>query len=326
MTMFRRLTPLGNLFFLLIVLVALLVGGFFWLNGYIYQEKQGPTDYKDATFVIDGVPVTLVDGYAESDPPAGGVPDSTGSPQAGSASKTITRYFGNEVKTDLDGDGIPDLAFLLTQESGGSGTFFYVVGAIQTANNTWNGTHAVLLGDRIAPQTTEVSQNPVHKNVIVVNYADRAPGEPMTAQLSVGKSLYLKLDPKTMQFGEVVQNFEGEADPSRMTLDMKKWMWQSALYNDGRKIVPEKADAFTLTFEKSGRFSATTDCNGVGGSYTAKDGKINFGEMMSTLMYCEGSQEADFTKLLENASGYHFTSRGELILDLKFDSGSVVFR
>jgi len=45
----------------------------------------------------------------------------------------------------------------------------------------------------------------------VVNYAVRAPGEPMTARPSVGKSVWLKLDPQTMQFGEVVQNFEGES-------------------------------------------------------------------------------------------------------------------
>src|SRR3989344_6617997 len=146
--------------------VIILVGGFFVLNSYIYNEKQGPTDYKDATYVIEGEPVTLVDGGAETEA------------APGSASKTITRYFGNEVKGDLNGDMINDLAFILTQETGGSGTFYYVVGAIQNADNTYEGTHAVLLGDRLAPQTTEMSRNPNHKNVIVVNYADRAPGEP----------------------------------------------------------------------------------------------------------------------------------------------------
>lgn len=301
----------------LIVLVGILAGGFYVLNSYIYGEKQGPTDHKDATYVISGEPITLNDGYAEVE----AAPGSTGSPQAGSASKTITRYFGNEAKGDLNGDGIPDLAFLLTQETGGSGTFFYLVGAIQTENNTWNGTHAVFIGDRIAPQTTEIRNGQV-----IVNYADRAPGEPMTTQPSVGKSLYLKLDRETLQFGEVVQGFEGEADPSRMSLGMKKWVWISALYNDGRELKPKRADAFTLVFEDGGRFSATTDCNGVGGTYTAADGRISFTDMISTLMYCEGSQEGEFTQLLANTGGYHFTSKGELILDLKFDSGSVMFR
>ena len=48
--------------------------------------------------------------------------------------------------------------------------------------------------------------------------------------------------------------------------------------------------------------------------------------MMSTLMFCEGSQEEEFTHILTNTSGYLFTSRGELILELKFDSGTVTFR
>ena len=68
-----------------------------------------------------------------------------------------------------------------------------------------------LLGDRIAPQTTEVSRNPRHKNVIVVNYGDRRPDEPMTGQPSVGKSVYPILDAETVRWGIVVPNFEGES-------------------------------------------------------------------------------------------------------------------
>jgi len=73
------------------------------------------------------------------------------------------------------------------------------------------GSDGYLLGDRIAPQTTEVSRNPRHKNVIVVNYGDRRPDEPMTAQPSVSKSVYLKLDAETVRWGIVVQDFEGES-------------------------------------------------------------------------------------------------------------------
>jgi hypothetical protein len=44
-------------------------------------------------------------------------------------------------------------------------------------------------------------------------------------------------------------------------------------------------------------------------------------------MYCgEGSQENEFVQILTNTSTYHVTSREELIFDLKFDSGSVMFR
>jgi heat shock protein HslJ len=62
------------------------------------------------------------------------------------------------------------------------------------------------------------------------------------------------------------------------------------------------------------------------GTYTANNGIISFGPIASTKMYCEGSQEATFGELLRDTSGYHFTSKGELIFDLKFDSGNVIFR
>ncbi len=284
----------------ILVAAAVLVGGFFALNTYIYKEKQGPTDYKNATYVVEGEPVTLSNGVSAD----------------GS-----TRYFGNEVTGDLNADGRPDRAFLLTSDGGGSGIFYYLVGALQTEAGTYNGTRAVFVGDRIAPQTTEFQNG-----IVVVNYADRAPGEPMTAQPSVGKTLRLKYDPVGEDFGIVANNFEGEADPSRMTLSMQTWVWDSALYNDGREITPKKTGAFTLTFKTDGTFTATTDCNQMGGSYTtAANNQITFGDIYMTKMFCEGSQEIEFSQMLSNTSGYHFTSRGQLILDLKFDSGSVVF-
>ena len=169
------------------------------MNSYIYEAKQATaeTDYKNAEFLIEGQRIKLENGVAETEA------------APGSASKIITRYFGNEVKTDLDGDGREDIAFLLTQESGGSGTFFYAVAALKTERG-YVGSDGYLLGDRIAPQSSNVSQNPSHKYVVVFNYAERAPGEPMTARPSIGKSAYLKLDPTTRQWGIVEPNFEGE--------------------------------------------------------------------------------------------------------------------
>lgn len=165
--------------------MVLLVGAFFALNSYIYEQKQAPSDYKAATYIIEGQP-TVIDG-------------------------TTTRYFGNELKTDLNGDGREDVAFLVTHSPGGSGTFYYVVGAVQDADGRYQGTDGYFLGDRIAPQTTNVSQDPRHVRVIVVNYADRAAGEPMTARPSIGKSAYLKLNPDTMQWGVVLSPEESQS-------------------------------------------------------------------------------------------------------------------
>lgn len=298
-----------------LLILVVFVGGFFALNNYIYNEKQTEyaDDYKDAEYVIDGKRIKLENGASEIN----SAPNS--------ATKIITKYFGNEVRNDLDQDGREDIVFILTQETGGSGIFYYVVAALNKGEG-YIGSQALLLGDRIAPQTTELSRNPSHKNVIVVNYADRAPGEPFTTGPSLGKSIWLKLDPESMQFGEVAQDFEGEADPSRMTLQMKTWVWIRALYNDGTEIKPKEEGSFTITLSQDGNFSATTDCNSMSGHFEVEDNKISFGDMAMTKKFCEGSQENVFSQLLTDSGSYHFTSRGEMILDLKFDSGSVVFR
>ena len=159
-----------------VVVVVILIGGFFAFNSYIYQQKQGPVvDYKNTSYTIEGEVVQLTNGHSEIEA------------APGSAAKIVTSFFGNQAMGELNGDGIPDLAFLLTQTTGGSGTFYYVVAAIQTAEGGYYGSNGVLLGDRIAPQTTEINDGEV-----VVNYADRNPGEPMTTQPSLGVSKHLK--------------------------------------------------------------------------------------------------------------------------------------
>lgn len=174
----------------LFVTSVLLVAAFYALNSYIYNEKQADTaaDFRDAEYRIDGTPVQLEGGVAETEA------------APGSASKIITLYFGNEYMTDLDNDGRQDIVFLLTQETGGSGLYYYVVAALNTERG-YIGSDGYLLGDRIAPQSIGTSPNPRHKDVVVANYVDRAEGEPMTEQPSVGKSAYLKLDIPSMMWG-----------------------------------------------------------------------------------------------------------------------------
>lgn len=117
------------------------------------------------------------------------------------------KYFGNEVITDVNDDKLEDIVFLITQESGGSGTFFYVVVALNTGDG-YIGSHAMFIGDRIAPQTTEKGDG----RMVIVNYADRAPREPFTSKPTIGKSMWILFDSKSMQFGEVVKDFEGESN------------------------------------------------------------------------------------------------------------------
>jgi len=306
-------TTIGIAVVVLIIIAAALGLGAFKFNVAVNDSsigiEIGASGPKDAIYIINDQAVTLKNGVAETEA------------APGSASKITTKYFGNEVKHDLDGDGREDVAFLLTQEMGGSGTFFYVVAALNKVDG-WVGSHATLLGDRIAPQTTNMGKG----NILIVNYVERNPGESFAVRPSMGKSLYLLLDPQTMRFGEVVQNFEGEADPARMTLGMKTWNWISTTYNNDTQVKPRTVSKFTITFKNNGTFAATTDCNSVGGDYTTSGNKLTFGKMMSTMMYCDGSQESDFVKMLSEIQSFLFTSKGELVLNFKLDSGSMTLR
>lgn len=143
-------------------------------------EPPVSSDYKNISYTIDGKIVALVDGFSETEA------------APGSSSKITTAYFGNEVFEDFDGDGDQDVAFLITQNTGGSGTFYYVVVALKTAEG-YVGTNAVLLGDRIAPQTTEFRDGE-----LIVNFADRAVNEPMSASPSVGVSKHFVLNDREL--------------------------------------------------------------------------------------------------------------------------------
>jgi tryptophan-rich sensory protein len=151
-----------------------------YLNYSIWTLNRAPVfDGKNTTVMIDGRAIALVNGISEI------------STVPGSTSKITTRYFGNEATGDLTGDNIPDIAFLITQDTGGSGLFYYAVVAIKTSTG-YRITNTFPIGDRIAPQSTYI---PTNSHELQVNYAERRAGEPMTTTPSVGAVLLLKVTP-----------------------------------------------------------------------------------------------------------------------------------
>ncbi len=188
---------------IVLVIAAFLIS----LNLDIERETQSNNkgtvaDHKNSSYIIEGQTVTLTDGLSET----------TSAPS--SSVEIVTRYYGNELKHDLNDDEQEDVLFLLTQETGGSGTFFYLVAALQTPTG-YVGSQAFLLGDRIEPKSISIDEgmtnNGTHRqNVAVVDFATHASDEPFTAEPTTDTTIWLKLDPDSMQFGEVAQDFEGE--------------------------------------------------------------------------------------------------------------------
>lgn len=239
----------------------------------------------------------------------------------GGNKETLVRYSGNDLTKDIDGDGRADVVYFLTSETGGSGTFYYVAASLAT-DTGYHDTQAVFVGDRIRPLGIESGPG----TQVIVNFVDRVPGEPMTTSPSVRKSLSLMLDPGTRQFGEVVVDFEGEADPKVMTLGMKTWVWYPAPFDDGREIFLTQENNFTLRFVPDGTVAITTDCNSAGGNYIVDGNRLTFSALRATKMYCEGSRETEFFDQLQSVQSFYFTGKGELILTLSQDGGTMTFK
>lgn len=161
-----------------IILLFVLIGFLVWWLYVPRIKYPSGADYKNAIYTIENTEVMLNDGISEV--PI--TPDSK--------SVVTTRYFGNEAHADLNADGVDDTVFLITQDTGGTATFYYVVVALSTLSDPTRvqGTNAILLGDRIAPQTTEI-----HGDDIVVNYADRVAGAAFTDNTSIGVTKRMKI-------------------------------------------------------------------------------------------------------------------------------------
>ena len=137
---------------------------------------------KNSSFEINGNLVTLKNGYQEK--------------RSSDDKYTISsRYFGNEVKGDLNRDGVLDYAYMIVQNTGGSGSFYYEIIALSNPDKSYT-TNAFLLGDRIAPQSSNIALGK-----LTVNYVDRAQGQPFSAQPSVGKTVYFEVNSS----GKIIQ-------------------------------------------------------------------------------------------------------------------------
>lgn len=171
---------------ILIILSLALLGGIitFIFTRFAYQKEEARRlDAIDSFIACEAAGYPVMESY----PRRCRAGEETFTEEISPTPTTTTRYFGNEAAGDLNGDGQADRAFIVTQDGGGSGTFYYVAASLTKAETPEN-LNTIFLGDRIAPQTTEIREGK-----IVVNYADRKEDEPMSAAPSVGVSRYFEV-------------------------------------------------------------------------------------------------------------------------------------
>lgn len=129
--------------------------------------------------------------------------------------------------------------------------------------------------------------------------------------------------PTTTPSGKLPAGSPIPSDPKAL---IGTWEWQKTLKADGTTVLPKKSGIFMLTFAADGNVSGKTDCNGFGGTYKlGSDGVLTFGPFMSTLMYCEGSQENEYNTTLAGASRSTIDGNGNLVITVDKGAGSVIF-
>lgn len=101
------------------------------------------------------------------------------------------------------------------------------------------------------------------------------------------------------------------------TPDLKGTSWNLVAIND-QPVLDDSAP--TLVFE-DGQVRGNGSCNSFGGEYTLDEGKLTFGSMFSTMMYCEGlsDQESAYLQALEAAASYQVKDNNLHILNTDGD-------
>lgn len=103
------------------------------------------------------------------------------------------------------------------------------------------------------------------------------------------------------------------------------WKWTGSQFSDGQVTTPDTPNKYLLTFLPNGNIAVRADCNNVAGTYTTDGNQLTLTLGPSTLAACPpGSLDQEYLRQLGIVASYFFKD-GSLILEFKFDSGSMTF-
>jgi heat shock protein HslJ len=104
------------------------------------------------------------------------------------------------------------------------------------------------------------------------------------------------------------------------------WEWQGSQYSDGSEAVPEDPALYTIEFADDGSAFIVANCNNVHATYEENDGSISIVLGPSTKVACpEGSLDQEYLRDLEGAAIAFSDGTGDLLIDVKLDSGTMRF-
>jgi copper homeostasis protein (lipoprotein) len=342
----------------------LLVVAFFWLNSYIYNEKQGDTSEPEHT-TLTGEYMCLP--LAEE-----------GSADTGDCAVGIKTEYGDYYAIDLglmsmeapalvEGDMIRAAGIItpIAELSTDYWKKYPVIGIFSVTDSlellepekqepfaSYEGVLPCASCEGIVTQL-ELSASPSATNtgeyVLTEIYIGQDESEPfvtkgswmlkdeggvMTYELQKedGVIKYIQLDQSMIR----MVGADGSAFPSELPYNLKKieeepnpvldtsWVWKETILLNGTVVTPSKPEAFVLMLGSDRSYTSSTDCNALSGTFALDQEVLSFSPAISTKMFCEGSQESVYIEELMLANS--FAIKGdELHLNLNRDFGTMKF-
>jgi len=246
-------------------------------------------------------PVTLQDGVYEGEAFI-----------AGGASRPrielVTQLIG---RGDIDGDAVPDTAVLLTESSGGSGTYTYLALVTQRDGEMRN-TATLLVGDRVQLRSLRFEQGTIVLDVLAAGPADPAccPSRKLRKRYRMQDATLDAVETRDM--GTLsLQDIEG------VGWTLTHWAANEPLAT-GIEVTANFADK---------QVTGSAGCNRYFAPVTADGGRdLSIGPAGSTRMACPQAQmevEVRYLKALRKVSRFGFLS-GQLALDYADGNGGKV--
>lgn len=174
------------------------------------------------------------------------------------------------------------------------------------------------------------SNNTVTVTIIGSEYKDiqftrATSGEEMQYENKEQDLVFIEKDSKLTIYKDDEELFSGKKyevlteEGAIKMLSESVWIWNATEIgnpsqpNEIIASLENKSDAFTIKFYTDKTLGGTTDCNNFSGTYSFDDmGQIDIGPLMSTLMYCEGSQEQEFLESIKDAKMVYYDDSFQL--------------
>jgi heat shock protein HslJ len=272
------------------------------VEGHASPAPTAPADLANATYAgIYPQPVTLTNGRYEGEPFV-----------AGRASRpVVTLIDGLTARGDLNGDGAPDAAVLLVEDSGGSGSFVYLA-AMGFSEAGARNLGTVGLGDRAQIRDLAVADGQIRVDMVVAGE-----GDPMAFPAAKVRAQF------QLAGGTLKPTGSDDLGPlSAGDLEGSEWTLRE---DPGTSAEPDPMAAIQIRFE-GGRVGGSAGCNRFFADLTDKGrGAIAIGPAGTTRMACPPprmEREQAFLERLAKVERFGFRFGDLVLIDPK---GALLF-